>query len=142
MNNLNEIADVYMNKEWSDVKLFHQKFNHPISDVPTFLESPRAKNRAIWMTEELCEFLIAKDIYEQADSIIDLIYFALGTLVEMGIKPDSLFKIVQEANMNKIWDDGFPRYNKKDGKVMKPDNWEDPHSKIKSLIDSLMCDEM
>ena len=126
-----------MNQEWNEVKLFHQKFNHPVSDVPTFIERQRAKNRAIWMMEEVSEFLIAKDIYEQADSIIDLIYFALGTLVEMGIEPDDLFKIVQEANMSKLWEDGFPRYNKKDGKIIKPDGWEDPHPKIKSLIDNL-----
>jgi predicted HAD superfamily Cof-like phosphohydrolase len=129
-----------MNKAWNEVKLFHQKFNHPISDTPVFLESQRAKNRAIWMMEEISEFLIAKDIYEQADSIIDLIYFALGTLVEMGIEPDDLFKIIQEANMTKLWEDGLPRYNKKDGKIIKPDNWENPCPKIKSLINSLMDD--
>ena len=126
-----------MNQEWNEVRLFHQKFNHPVSDVPTFMESYRAKDRAIWMMEEISEFLIAKDIYEQADSIIDLIYFALGTLVEMGIEPDNLFKIVQEANMSKLWDDGLPRYSKKDGKIIKPDNWKDPRPEIKSLIDRL-----
>lgn len=49
--------------------------------------------------EEIAEFLVAPDIYEQADAMIDLIYFALGTLVEMGIKPDELFDIIQKANM-------------------------------------------
>lgn len=44
------------------------------------------------------EFLEAsekQDIVEQADATIDTIYFALGTLVEMGIEPDELFYIVQ-----------------------------------------------
>jgi predicted HAD superfamily Cof-like phosphohydrolase len=126
-----------MNKEWNEVKLFHQKFDHPVSEYPAFIEDQRAKNRAIWMMEEIAEFLIAKDIYEQADSMIDLIYFTLGTLVEMGVEPDGLFDIVQETNMSKLWEDGNPRYNKKDGKIIKPENWEDPFPKIKSLIDKL-----
>ena len=70
--------------------------------------------------------------------MIDLIYFALGTLVEMGVEPEELFNVVQQANMSKLWEDGKPRYNKKDGKVIKPDNWEDPKPKIKALIDNLI----
>ena len=58
--------------------------------------------------------------------MIDLIYFALGTLVEMGLEADELFDIVQKADMAKRWPDGKPRYNPKDGKVIKPDGWEDP----------------
>lgn len=126
-----------MNKEWKDVKLFHEKFGHPIADIPTFLSSGRAKNRAKWLMEEIAEFLVAQDIYEQADAIVDLIYFALGTLVEMGIEPDDLFEIIQEANMSKLGEDGKPLYNKKDGKIIKPDNWEDPKPRIRNLIDAL-----
>ena len=40
------------------------------------------------MLEKIIEFLDAvkeQDIVEQADTMIDTIYFALGTLVEMGI---------------------------------------------------------
>ena len=43
------------------------------------------------MNEEVAEFLVAEDIYEQADAMIDLMYFALGTMVEMGLEPDELF---------------------------------------------------
>ena len=83
-----------MNKEWEKVKLFHDKFGHPSSDRPAFIPKERAKDRAKWLMEEIAEFLVAPDIYEQADAMIDLIYFALGTLVEMGIKPDELFDII------------------------------------------------
>lgn len=126
-----------MNKEWQEVKLFHEKFGHPASDKPKMIDIKRARSRATWMLEETAEFLTAEDIYEQADAMIDLIYFALGTLVEMGIEPDGLFNIVQNANMSKLWEDGKPRYNKKDGKVIKPDNWEDPKPKIIRFIDTL-----
>lgn len=127
-----------MNKEWEDVKLFHEKFGHPNPSAPTMIERKRARSRGTWMLEEVAEFLTAGDIYEQADAMIDLMYFALGTMVEMGIEPEELFNIVQKANMDKLWEDGKPRYNKKDGKVMKPDSWEDPKPKIKRYIDALI----
>lgn len=51
----------------------------------------------------------------------------------MGIRPDELFNIVHEANMNKLWEDGEPHYAM-DGKTIKPANWEDPHVKLEVAI--------
>jgi predicted HAD superfamily Cof-like phosphohydrolase len=102
------------------------------------IDKKRALSRAKWMNEEVAEFLIADNIYEQADAMIDLMYFALGTMVEMGLEADELFEIVQQANMAKLWPDGKPHYNPKDGKVIKPDTWEDPAPKIKAYIDSVI----
>lgn len=124
-----------MDQQWEDVKLFHEKFNHPHSEQPKMVSRDRAEKRYDWMLEEIDEFIEAQDIYEQADAMIDLIYFALGTLVEMGIKPEKLFKIVQDANMSKLWSDGKPRY-KEDGKVLKSKDWKDPYPLLKKVIDS------
>jgi predicted HAD superfamily Cof-like phosphohydrolase len=126
-----------MKKEWNDVRLFHEKFGHPVADKPTMISKKRALSRAKWMNEEVAEFLVAEDVYEQADAMIDLMYFALGTMVEMGLEPDELFAIVQRANMAKLWPDGKPHYNPKDNKVIKPEGWEDPAPKIKAYIDYL-----
>ena len=128
-----------MKKEWSDVKEFHDKFGHPCPQTPTMIDKKRALSRAKWMTEEVAEFLVADDIYEQADAMIDLMYFALGTMVEMALEPDELFAIVQNANMSKLWADGKPHYNPKDGKVIKPEGWEDPAPKIKAYIDACIA---
>ncbi len=125
-----------MKKEWSDVKEFHDKFGHPCPEQPTMIDKKRALSRAKWMTEEVAEFLVADNIYEQADAMIDLMYFALGTMVEMSLEADELFAIVQKANMSKLWADGKPHYNPKDGKVIKPEGWEDPFPKIKAYIDA------
>mgnify|MGYP004535226895 CR=1 FL=1 len=128
-----------MNKEWEAVKIFHEKFNHPTAEHPRSMEIMRAQKRYKWMKEEIDEFMEAveaHDIVEQADAMIDVMYFALGTLVEMGIKPDALFYIVQDANMSKLWEDGLPHYNS-DGKTIKPSNWEDPHDKLKKIIESM-----
>ena len=127
-----------MKKEWNDVREFHEKFGHPVAERPVMIDKRRALSRAKWMQEEVAEFLIADDIYEQADAMIDLMYFALGTMVEMGLEADELFAIVQQANMAKLWPDGKPHYNPKDGKVIKPEGWEDPAPKIKAYIDSVI----
>ena len=50
-----------------------------------------------------------------------------------------MFDIVQKANMAKLWPDGKPHYNPKDGKVIKPDGWEDPAPKIKAYIDAVIA---
>lgn len=128
-----------INKEYNDVKKFHYAFNHPVAKKPTVMDIDRAIKRVAWMNEEINEFIEAtkkKDIYEQADAMIDLIYFALGTLVEMGIKPEPIFNIVQHANMSKLWEDGKPHYNDV-GKVIKPKGWEDPHDKIVEVINNM-----
>ncbi len=128
-----------MKKEWSGVREFHEKFGHPCPEQVTMIDTKRALSRGKWMNEEVAEFLVAKDIYEQADAMIDLIYFALGTMVEMGLEADELFDIVQRANMAKLFPDGKPHYNPKDGKVIKPEGWEDPSPKIKAYIDSIIA---
>lgn len=122
-----------MLEEWKCVKDFQLKFGHPVSETPVMLNEDRVKKRSAWILEETNEFIEAKDIVEQADAMIDVIYFALGTLVEMGIEPDEIFRIVHKANMSKIWDDGKPHYNA-DGKTIKPCIWEDPYHKIEEAI--------
>lgn len=122
-----------MNKEWEMVLDFQKKFGHPYAEKPVMMEPERAKKRYAWMLEEINEFLEADEIVEQADAMIDVMYFALGTLVEMGIEPDRLFEIVHEANMTKLWPDGKPHFNEM-GKTIKPSTWEDPHPKLEEEI--------
>lgn len=73
----------------------------------------------------------------QVDALIDILYFVMGSFVEMGVKPYQLFKIVHAANMGKLWPDGKPRYREIDGKIMKPVNWESdfaPEPKLREEI--------
>lgn len=125
-----------MNKRWQDVRDFHIAFNHPTKDVPVLLSPERVKARADWMQEEVIEFVEATDISGQADAMVDLMYFALGTLVEMGVQPEVLFDIVHEANMSKLWEDGKPRY-REDGKVIKPATWVDPHPRLLEALEAM-----
>ena len=123
-----------MDKEWMEVREFHRAFGHPVGETPRAMTAERARKRYKWMKEEIDEFLEAgDDIVEQADAMIDVMYFALGTLVEMGIRPDKLFEIVHGANMKKLWSDGKPHYNQ-DGKTIKPAEWKDPHEDLAQAI--------
>ncbi len=122
-----------MEESWLKVREFHLKFRHPCPNVPIYLEKKRVEARFNWMQEELNEFKDSVNLEEQADAMIDLIYFALGTLVEMGIKPSKLFEIVHQANMSKLFPDGEPHYNE-EGKTIKPSNWVDPEQQISNEI--------
>lgn len=125
-----------LDSAWEQVKTFHETFDSPVGKIPGRLDKARAEARASWMREEVREFLDADNVYDQADAMIDLIYFALGTLVEMGVPPQELFDVVQKANMKKLWPDGKPRF-REDGKIIKPEGWEPPEPQLKKIIDML-----
>lgn len=122
-----------MDEAWEAVREFHRAFRAPRPDRPALLAEERVSARSAWMREEIDELGEAETIAEQADAMIDLIYFALGTLVEMGVRPQRLFDIVQQANMSKLWADGEPHY-REDGKVIKSPDWVDPDPLIREEI--------
>ncbi len=122
-----------IDREYQAVKDFQEAFGHPVADKPTYMKGGRAVDRIRWMQEEILEFWEAEDVVGQADAMIDLIYFALGTLVEIGVKPQAIFDIVQNANMAKLHKDGKPRY-REDGKIIKPDGWVTPEPQIRDHI--------
>ncbi|MEK5058617.1 hypothetical protein BK126_03110 [Paenibacillus sp. FSL H7-0326] len=155
-----------MNKQYDQVKEFHEAFNQKMPDMPCILERGRTaydrlilkdtafellaacrrmKNgnissevmkRASWMLEELIEFMQAENTYEQVDALTDLIYFAVGTFTLMGIKPEPFFDIVHAANMGKLHEDGKPRYDKQ-GKIVKPNGWQAKYAPEPKIINEL-----
>jgi predicted HAD superfamily Cof-like phosphohydrolase len=74
----------------------------------------------------------------QADALTDINYFTQGSFVIMGVDPQPLFDIVQNANMAKLFPDGKPRYRKEDGKIIKPDGWIPPEPQLKAEIQRQM----
>lgn len=126
---------------YDQVKEFHKIFNHPTSKTPITLDPLRKITRAEWMREEINEFLDGDgDVVAEADAMEDLIYFAVGTLVEMGIyKPQQLMDRIQKANMDKIFPDGKPHY-RSDNKVIKPEGWQHPEPDMKVMISNMHDD--
>lgn len=113
---------------------FHRTFTLPAQEHPTLVDSDRARSRAKWIAEEAHEFEVADTLVEQADALLDIIYLALGGLVEMGVRPDGPFRIVHEANMSKLWNDGKPRI-RNDGKLLKPPEWASPKLALQLELD-------
>jgi predicted HAD superfamily Cof-like phosphohydrolase len=77
-------------------------------------------------------------LVSQMDALIDVEYFNQGSFTIAGVEPFNLFKIVQEANMGKLWEDGKPRFREGDGKIIKPPHWEEqfaPEGKLKAEIE-------
>lgn len=119
---------------YADVHAFHAAFDHPASFRPVLQEETRRLARADWLQEEVDELREATSIMLQADAYIDLIYFAVGGLVEMGIDPAPLWDIVHGANMAKIHPDGTVQ-RREDGKIIKPEGWVPPDAALVAEIE-------
>jgi predicted HAD superfamily Cof-like phosphohydrolase len=140
-----------LNDTYNAVKAFHKAFKHPVAYIPAPQALERVGKRRAWIAEE-CEELeeatYADDpidrLTEQADAYLDIIYFAVGGLVELGVMPQPLFDIVQNANMAKLHNiDGelVPQYHP-DGKVKKPEGWVEPQPLIRAEIERQIAEAM
>lgn len=120
-----------INTRTEDMLAEVERFNREIIDLdipdkPTLLSHDRQRFATKFMQEEIGEFdraCTVGDIQEAADALIDLVYVALGRLVEMGIPPGPVFQEVQRANMDK------KRGQTKRGDAcdaVKPDGWKAP----------------
>lgn len=105
------------------VRAFHQKFgvDHPSEPVePSQINWGRHKCRIDWIDSEGIEVrdgCMNKDRAELADGYIDIIVFALGGLVELGVDGSPLFDAVMKANMTKIKVPGVSKIQKPEGFV-------------------------
>jgi len=98
----------------------------PIPPMPTRLDPERKKWAFGALSEELAEFMDAETLEDEADALIDLSYFALGRLVEMGIVPGIVFEEVHDANMMKKRGELSKRPHSKGFDAIKPDGWTPP----------------
>lgn len=110
---------------------FHEKFGLALPEstlTPSQLSEDEQRFRTTCLQEELTEYsdaVVNGDLAEQADALLDLIYFAYGTLHRMGVDGDLLFDMVHDANMRK---EVLPM-NQRRGfrlEVTKPIDWAPP----------------
>lgn len=120
------------------VREFHEKFGVPISSTPTQLDAEMSAFRLKFLKEELDEYenaINSSDIVKQFDSLLDLIYVALGTLLIHGFPTEEGFDLVHEANMCKVRVDrpeNSPRGSSFD--VVKPVGWFPPDAALERLV--------
>lgn len=90
----------------TEVKEFHEKFEHPILPTPTIPDAKRCVLRMELLREELEELqhaIYTKNIVEVSDAFCDLQYVLSGAILEfgMGEKFPELFAEVHRSNMSK-----------------------------------------
>jgi predicted HAD superfamily Cof-like phosphohydrolase len=111
-----------MHKLEAQLKEFHEKFGHLVSDTPEFPSDDvilLRKNLIKEEYEELMERWEVKDIVGVADAIADLCYVLVGTALSFGIPIGDVSDEVHRSNMSKVWEDGSIHKNAY-GKVIKP----------------------
>ena len=82
------------------------------------------------VNDELDELERAQTPTEQADALVDAIYYICDFAARNGINLDPLFDIVHRANMQKVVNGKVIRRD--DGKILKPEGWQDPAPKLEA----------
>ena len=112
--------------ESHDVRAFHVKFGLLVHYRPVHLTRRKLHERVECLEEEVREFkeaVLEQNIGKQADALIDLVYFAKGTAVMMGLPWETLWDDVHRANMAK--ERGVSHRGHKFD-CIKPKNWVPP----------------
>lgn len=113
----------------NDVIEMHKKFGFSVESKPTLLTRKTLNERLVCMQEELDEFadgIDCQSIDHQADALVDLVYFALGTAAMMGIPWYELWDDVHRANMAK--ERGITKRGHAED-LVKPEGWEGPKTR-------------
>ena len=123
--------------DFSEVGRFHQKFGLPVvNEVDRETVNPKLVPREVFefrlrfLREELRELTQAYedgDLEVIADSLVDLVYVALGTAHFHGLPWEELFAEVQRANLSKeraVSSEHSKRGSSLD--VVKPAGWTPP----------------
>jgi predicted HAD superfamily Cof-like phosphohydrolase len=120
------------------------EFNKEVIGIDRKIISSLLPDEAQWLVgaweEEAGEFVDAfnkSDIPGQVDAIIDLMYFAVGGLVRLGLSPEVMeqcFAAVHETNMGKV-KGRKQREVESDLDAVKLEDWEAPEGKIKQVLE-------
>ena len=113
-----------MNGYTTEVKQFSDACQESNPDKPVIMSEDAIAFIRKMVNDELDELEEAKDSVEQADALVDAIYYICDTAVRHGLNLAPIFKIVHRANMQKVVDGNVIR--REDGKIMKPSCWQDP----------------
>lgn len=117
-----------------DMLAMVERFNReviglPVPDAPQRLDPERKHWAHGAMSEELAEFMEAETLEEEVDALVDLSYFAMGRLVEMGVLPGPVFEEVHKANMAKERGSLSKRPHSRGYDAVKPAGWTPPDLK-------------
>lgn len=120
-----------MPRTLADLSHLVKEFNDQITGLPMPLKPTRLDpDRKHWaigaFSEEIQEFHDSNNLQDETDALLDLIYFALGRLIEMGIPIRACFEVIQGANMLKVRGELSKRPGSKGHDAVKPEGWTAP----------------
>lgn len=115
------------------VKEFTQACENDLPQKPLALSPERVAFIRQMVQDEMEELAVARDTWEQADALVDAIYYLCDTAVRQGINLDPLFAIVHQANMGKVV--GGKVHRRGDGKILKPEGWQDPKPLLQAEVE-------
>ena len=104
----------------------------PLGNKPHALTKEEVDFLITMVNDEMEELKEAKDIGEQADALVDAIYYLLDGAAKKGINLDPIFSIVHKNNLTKVKNKKV--VHSQEGKVLKPKDWKDPSVLIKNEI--------
>ncbi len=114
------------------VREFSQVCNGSLTSKPILISKGAVEFIRKMVNDELDELEESESIVEQADALVDAIYYICDCAVKHGMNLDPLFDIVHEANMGKVVDGKVIRRD--DGKILKPEGWTDPHPLLEAEV--------
>lgn len=119
----------------TDVERFNRELlGFPVPTVPTKLRGSGRLMRSKHLLEELQEFTDATTAFDQADALVDLVYVALGGLIQMGMCPGAAFEEVHRTNMLKRRGAQAKRPDSCGYDAVKPKGWTAPDLKKLLLV--------
>lgn len=111
----------------TQVKRFQREvLDFPIPDKPTYLTGDAYGHKIGHLNEEMIELMAAHDMEGQADALVDLVYVALGALIQMGICPGAAFEEVHNRNMDREPREDADRFGGEAPDAVKPAGWTPP----------------
>lgn len=116
---------------------FYKKFDLPFPSSPTRMNARRSKFVSAWIIEEARELESASTIEDQADAFADILYFAMGGFVELGLDAGKVFGLVHRANMKRKTGKHKVIRHHRSGKILKPRDWKSPVADIRKLVSSI-----
>ncbi len=118
-----------LDKELEDVRQFHEKMGFLTFTQPGHLTRRKLRERIDCLSEELNEFILAceiQDLSAQADALIDLVYFAKGTALMLGLPWVEMWDEVQSKNMQKERGQKIRGGSLHKVDAVKPVGWQPP----------------
>jgi predicted HAD superfamily Cof-like phosphohydrolase len=115
------------------VREFTLACNDDVTATPKLMTPEAVAFIREMVNDEMDELAEAGTIVDQADALVDAIYYICDSAVKHGMNLDRLFAIVHGANMTKVVDGKVIR--REDGKILKPEGWQAPEPMLEAEMD-------